>query len=294
MMSLDAESLHPPAGIEAVCRHDRGYPHALAGPAAPRMLFHSGTRGLLADLTTGPVVSIMGARRCSTYGSEVARSLARGLTAAGVTVASTRAGALAKAAHAGAREARGASIAVTGAGLPGGTDTAMCTVTELPPGCSGRRWGPIAAERVLAVLCTVLVVVESPQAAGELAAAELARAHARTVAAVPGRITSPLSAGPHALLRSGAKLVAGSEDLLELLHRAPHSDLAAPPRTRSAGLEPRLRAVFERVACGCETADELCRDAGDPGEMLLALSELELLGLLIRGDGGRYLARGPG
>jgi DNA processing protein len=306
MAALDEESLRPPAGIVAVCRHDRGYPRALADPAAPGLLFHSCAAGRLAELTAGPVVSILGARRCSAYGSEIARALGRGLAAAGVTVASALTGALATAAHAGAREARGTSVAVAGAGLrsstsargpvEGGADPRaawMCTVTELPCGCSGRRWGAIAAERLLAGLCTVLVVVEASDAPRELGAAELARARGRVVAAVPGRVTSPLSAGPHALLRRGATLIGGAEDVLELLHGSSSACLTSQSRAHGEGLEPRLRGVLERVACGCETVEELCRGAGDPGEVLLALSELELMGLLLRADGGRYLPRAP-
>jgi DNA processing protein len=169
----------------------------------------------------------------------------------------------------------------------------VCAVSELPSGCSGRRWGAIAAERVLVELCAVLVLVEASDAPGDLGGAAMARAGGRIVAAVPGRVTSPLSAGPHSLLRAGAELVCGAGDVLELLHRVPRADLPAAPGARGSGLEARLRSVLERVAGGCETADELCRGARDPGEVLLALSELELMGLLLRGDGGRYLPRAP-
>jgi DNA processing protein len=304
MRSLDEAWLRAPAGIAALCRHDRGYPRALAGPTAPRMLFHSGARGRLAELGAGPVVSILGGRRASDYGSEVARGLARGLAAAGVTVASTPGGAIAGAVHAGAGEVGGASIAAAGAGLSaegavhgmqGSARDArgVCAVSELPSGCSGRRWGTIAAERVLVELCAVFVVVEASHAPIELTGAALARARGRVVAAVPGRVTSPLSAGPHALLRAGAELVCCAGDVLELLGRAPRADPRVSPGAQRPGLEPRLLGVLESVAGGCETADELCRSAGDPGEVLLALSELELMGLLLRGDGGRYLPRVP-
>jgi DNA processing protein len=117
----------------------------------------------------------------------------------------------------------------------------------------------------------------------------MARELGRTVAAIPGRVTSPASRGTHALLIGGAHLVRGPQDVLDLLYAT-----GAPRLARaSAGqgqLEPALRLMLEQVGAGMDTPDKLT-GWGDAGEVLLRLSELELMGLLTRGDGGRYLPR---
>ena len=303
LASLDASALRPPDGIAAICRHHAGYPQALRAAAAPRMLFHTGPQGRLAELCMGPVVAILGGRRASDYGSELARGLGRGLSASGVTVASTLRGAIAAGARSGAAEVSATSIACAAAGLGGQSaaasarrgprvSTDACTVSELPSGCSGRRWGLIAGERVLVELCSVLVVVEAEDAPRELACALLARGRSRCVVATPGRVSSPLSSGPHVLVRAGAELVRGAADVLELLDRAPGPRIAGAHEPGS-GLRPLLRETLERIRNGCETPEELCRGAHDPGAVLLALSELELMGLLFRGGTGRYLPRSP-
>ncbi len=308
-------------GVEAICRHRRGYPSALDGPAAPHMLEVAGGAERLATLASAPVVAVLGSRAPSDYGIAIARSLARGLTASGVTVAASLADGIAVAAHAGALDADAGSVAVMGGGLgvacPARRHSLYervrrrgCAVSELPWDCAGRRWGQLASERILVELARVAVVVEADETQEDLFAAQLARVLARTVAAIPGRVTSPRSRGSHALLMSGAELVRGPSDVLELLYRldaAPAPGGSRPVRGGSVpahggstspadavggrlrGLAPRLRATLERVGGGCDTPEKLTRTGADACEVLLALSELELMGLLVRGDGGRYV-----
>jgi DNA processing protein len=288
-------------GVEAVCRHDRRYPRALHGDAAPRMLYVAGGVERLGELTAGPVVAIVGSRRATDYGMEMAKSLARGLAASGVTVASGLADGIAVAAQAGALEAGGATTAV----MSGGLDVACparrrslyerlrqggCALAEVPCGWPSRRSGTAASERIIAGLAGLTVVVEADETPRELAGARMARALGRTVAAVPGRVTSPVSCGTHVLLLDGAHLVRGPSDVLELLYDmgTPRVAVARPAHTE---LEPRLRSSLERVGAGQDTPEKLAREGADAGEVLLALSELELMGLLARGDGGRYVPR---
>ena len=188
--------------LQSICRHRRGYPRALDGPAAPPMLHVAGGAARLAKLTAAPVVTILGSRAASDYGMQMARSLARGLAASGVTVAASLTDGIAVAAHAGALDAGGGSVAVMGGGLDASCAARRrtlyervtrdgCAVSELPHDCAGRRWGLLASERILAELPRVTVVVEADASPGELAAARNAQALGRTVAAVPGRVTSP-------------------------------------------------------------------------------------------------------
>lgn len=314
-------------GVEALCRHDRRYPRALlTAPGAPRMLNVLGGSERLSELCAAPTVAILGSGRPSDYGREMARSLARALTASGVSVVAPWQDGVALAAHEGAfdaRDAAGASVAVRGedsetggacgcgpvAVLSDGLALAKparhrallsrlvrvgCAVSELPCDCGGRRWGQLASERTVVGLSAVAVVVEAEQTVGDLFAAGMAGALGRTVAAIPGRVTSPLSRGTNALLSDGARLVRDAEDVLELLYATDGSRSAASaatPEGHVAGvpLNAKLRGLLERVGAGHETPDSLMRDGISLGEALAGLSELELLGLLCRGDGGRYV-----
>jgi DNA processing protein len=309
---FDPDALRGASRLQSTCRHRRSYPRALAGRAAPHMLSVLGGAERLARLTQAPVVAILGSSAPSDYGRETARSLARGLSASGVTVTAGLGDGIAAAAHAGALEASGASVAVLAGGLERPCPPrrrglyariahAGCAVSELPADCSGRRWGQRASERIVVELAQLSVTVEAKQTPTDLAAAELARALGRPVAAIPGRVTSPLSRGTLALLIDGASLVRGAQDVLELLsglgggnagvHR---SQLPGGEDTRlRASLPPAMKTVLERVGAGYDSPDKLALAGVDSAKALLALSELELAGLLVRGDSGRYLPAGP-
>jgi DNA processing protein len=301
----------PLQDAESVCRHALEYPVLLDGVAAPRMLEVSGSARRLGELTARPVVAIIGSVRASDYGMEMARTLARGLAASGVTVAAGFGDGIAVAAHAGVLDAPvGASIAVLGGGLSVSCPARRralyrrvtrsgCVVSELPSLVSGRRWGGIAAERIVVGLASLTVLVEGEQTDGALFGARIAQTLARPLAAIPGRVTSPLSRGPHHLLRKGACLVRGPEDVLELLHplgASEQSPSTAPDSATSdqaLALPSELREILERVGSGCDTPDKLTRAGVETSDALLGLSELEVSGLLARGDGGRYVLRHP-
>jgi len=303
----------------AVCRHARGYPRALMAPAAPHMLTVLGGVGRLACLTAAPAVAIIGSSAPSDYGRETARGLARGLAASGVTVVAGLADGVAAAALAGVLDARdgAGAVAVLGDGLGVACSPRLrplyervtrdgCAISELPRACAGRRWGRLASARTVVGLGLLSVVVEARETPEELAAATVAKALGHVVAAIPGRVSSPLSRGAHALLMDGASLVRGPRDVLELIYArgghtralAPQADAAQPAIADRAGdehardrMRPALRAVLEHVGAGYDTPDKLTRAGVDAREVLPALSELELEGLLARGDGGRYLPR---
>lgn len=225
---FDVKDVRRTEGVDAVCRHDPSYPATLKDQGAPRMLNVSGGVERLRALTAAPTAAIIGSSRATDHGMETAKSLGRGLAASGVTVTSGLSDGIAVAALAGALEVHGRTVTV----MPGGLDVACpakrrslyqrtrragCGVAELPCGCQPRRWTHAAAERILARLAELTVVVEAQDDPRELAGARIAQALGRTVAAVPGRVTSPASSGTHALLMGGARLVRGPADALELL-----------------------------------------------------------------------------
>jgi DNA processing protein len=312
---FNPDHLHCSPGVQTICRHCHGYPRglALAREQAPRVLHVvGGAARRLQALSVAPTVAIVGSRRATDYGMEMARDLARGLAASGVTVAGSLSDGIAVAAQEGALEAGGETLAV----LDGGLDVACparrralherllatgCVVAELPCGCNPRSWCQPARERTVVGLAQLTVVVEADECPGELQGARIARALGRTVAAVPGRVTSPVSRGTHALLLDGAALVRGPGDVLELLYegdpprnprRAPHgARRSACPVPGTAALAPRLQAMLEQVGAGKDTPAKLSAASADAGEALLALTELELMGLLTRGDSGRYVPR---
>jgi len=301
--------------VQTICRHRSGYPRLLGAASAPHMLNVVGRADRLRVLTGGHVVALVGSRRASDYGIEMARSIARGLGASAVTVSSGLVGEIALAAHEGAIEGRGATVAVSGDGLgscPAGRRSLLrrvtrdgCAVSELACECRGRRWGQLASERTIVGLAALTIVVEARETAEDLAPARIARALGRQVAAIPGRVTSPLSCGTNVLLMEGAKLVRGAADVLELLCLdAPQPQAQglaqAPPQTlkqtwseQDHAPEPRLQRILERVGMGADTPQKLAKAGVDTAEAMLALSELELMGLLGRGHGGRYVPLQP-
>lgn len=299
------------AGLDAVCRCSSAYPPGLHElPDPPAVLHLRGARRLLA----GHGVAVVGARRASSYGLELARALGRGLAAAGVPVVSGMAMGIDSAAHAGALEAAGPTVAVlaTGAdrpyparsrGLHARIGVDGCLVSELPPGFEPRRWAFPARNRLIAALSAGTVVVEGGERSGSLITADFAADLGRFVAAVPGPVTSSLAAGPHALLKAGAELVRGAADVLDLLADVPRADALplivgrgdrpkpAPPAVVpiAADLGPRLRALLGRIERGGDSLATLTTDPAQALALSRDLGELELRGLIRRVDGGRYI-----
>ncbi len=276
-------------GIRRIRRRDAGYPSLLAAiHDPPPALFLRG--GMDVVVLESPAVAVVGARSCSSYGRSVARSLGRELAAAGLVVVSGMARGVDGEAHRGALEADGVTVAVLGCGIDRDYPAAhaelarrICArglvVSEYEPGVEPAPWRFPARNRIIAGLCAATVVVEARERSGALITADFALEEGREVLAVPGEITSALSAGTNALLRIGATPVTGSADVLELYGLA----VAEPGPTALSG---PAAAVLERLRDGPRTGDELVRAAGlAPGEASAALMELELAAAVTLEDG---------
>lgn len=285
------------AGLGLVCRCHPSYPpRLLQMPSAPAVLYVAGElHRFLAAVAEEPV-AIVGARRATTYGLETARSLARGLAAAGLTVVSGMALGVDSAAHEGALSGGGLTIAV----LPGSAESpyprtrrrlyrqimkAGAAISELPPGTAPRRWTFIARNRVIAALSAATIVVEAAAESGALTTAAFARGLDRSVGAVPGRITTLQAAGTNALLADGAHMVRGAQDVLDTLYGIGARTAAFDHRPELGG---EARQVLSAVAGGCDTADALAAANVAPGQALSALAWLELSGYIRREPGGRF------
>jgi DNA processing protein len=235
------------------------------------------------DLLAQSAVAIVGARACSPYGAQVARMLGRDLAAAGLVVVSGLARGVDGEAHRGALESDGHTVAVLGCGIDRDYPAAHASlaraiaersllVSEYEPGVEPAPWRFPARNRVVAGLCAATIVVEARERSGALITADFALEEGREVFAVPGEITSALSAGTNALLRLGATPLTGTDDVLELFGL----------EARTARV-PATHPVLELLPA---TADELVRATGQsPAEVAATLAELEVSGLAAEGDG---------
>lgn len=289
------------AGLTADCRCSAAYPPPLRDvPDPPAVLHCAGDPERRDALLGASPVAVVGARRASAYGLEVARSLGRGLSAAGVTVVSGLALGVDSAAHAGALEAGGRTVAVLGAGADRPDPPSRrglyarirehgAVLSEYAPGARAWRWTFPARNRLIAALAEVVVVVEAGERSGSLITMGFAQDLGRDVGAVPGRVTAPLAAGPNGLLAQGAHVVRGAEDVLDLLFGAGER----PAADRDAGLDPDARRVLAAVGDGHDTLAALARAGIAPDTAIGAIAALELAGRLTRGVGGRLLPCAP-
>jgi DNA processing protein len=272
-----------------VGRGREGYPSLLAELHDPPSRLY--LRGGSAELLRRPAVAIVGARSCSPYGAQVARELARDLAAAGVVVVSGLARGIDGEAHRGALAAGGVTVAVLGCGIDrdyprSHTELARriaedgLIVSEYPPGVEPAPWRFPARNRIVAGLSLATVVVEARERSGALITADFALELGRDVFAVPGEITSALSAGANDLLRQGAAPLLSPDDVLGAI------GLQRAPPAAVASLSPAAETVRATLRDGARAADELARAVGlESAELATALVELELAGLATSADG---------
>jgi DNA processing protein len=276
-------------GYRWVARSDAAFPSLLAA-------IHDPPPGLFLRGDADPeqlgrtAVAIVGARAASGYGASVARSLGRELAAAGLVVVSGLARGVDGEAHRGALDAGGVTVAVLGCGIDRDYPAAHAElsrritaggliVSEYAPGVPPAPWRFPARNRIVAGLCVATIVVEARERSGALITADLALEEGRDVFAVPGEITSSLSAGPNALLRIGAIPLTGPGDVLE------HLGLDAASRPPEA-LGRAALSVAETLRAGCTSVDEVAARSGlDAGAVAAALAELELAGLVEEHEG---------
>jgi DNA processing protein len=280
----------------ACCRHGDLYPQGLRdAPDAPWALIGRGDPGRLDGLEPLGVVTIVGARRATSYGREVARELGRELAAAGMVVVSGLAFGIDACVHRGALDA-GRTIAVLGCGADTAYPAAhrslwrqICekgvVVSEFPPGAAPWRWSFPARNRIMAALAGMTVVVEAATRSGSLITADLAADLGRDLGAVPGPITSRASAGPNDLLAGGACVVRDAQDVLDAMlgPGARRIERSGPT------LEEHLAKVLAAVEAGEGSCDGVAAALGLSGpDAAAALARLELLGYVACSTLGIY------
>jgi DNA processing protein len=241
-------------------------------------------------------VAIVGARAASAYGRAVARQLAGELAAAGLVVVSGLARGIDAAAHAGALDAGGATVAVLACGpeqvyppehraLAERIVAAGALVSELPPGTPPRAPHFPLRNRLISGLAEALVVVEARLRSGSLHTVRHALDQGIDVLAVPGPVDAPTSAGPNRLLRDGAAPALDASDVLAALAGPARAQPAAAPEAPLGDEPARVLAALREEP---STRDALARRLGLAPEALAApLLELELGGKVVEDRDGR-------
>jgi DNA processing protein len=280
------------SGARLVTPADPGYDERLNDLRdPPACLFVSGPA-----LRDGPErVAIVGARRCSHLGRDVARDLGRALVASGLSVVSGAAQGIDAAAHRGALDAGGRTVAVLGSGIdvryPASSRGLLeeiaehgTIVSEYPPGMpAGPQHFP-ARNRIVVALARALVVVEGAAKSGSRISVDHALELGREVFAVPGPVTSPLAETPLEMIRDGATMIRGAADLLEDL------GVGELPAVPPPDLDEDERRVFA-VLTDRSLPDDVARQASmSIPAAVTTLTRLEVRGLVVN-VGGRYELR---
>jgi DNA processing protein len=288
------------SGVRVLTSADAGYPQQLLQLRdAPTVLFALGDTRTLSSRQ----VAIVGARKATVTGRELAQKFARCFVEAGVTVTSGLAMGIDAASHEGALRGGGATIAVCATGLDRvyptqhrGLAERICgsgaLVSEFPPRTAPRRENFPRRNRIISGLAEGAVVVEAALRSGSLSTAQQTWQLCRTVFAIPGNPASEVSRGCHQLIRQGATVV---EEPLEVLRSlkiplpneevAVHRGYPRGPKVMDKGYEMLLDAV----GFGPATLDVLVLRTGLPGESIASmLLALELEGRVAPYPGGRF------
>jgi DNA processing protein len=304
--ALDVGALAARAAALGVGVHLHGRPSGLAlladDPEPPPVLCSTGA---VEELAAWPRVAIVGTRRATRYGVDVAAWLGSELAAAGVVVVSGLAAGIDGASHRGALGAgSGAAppVAVVGSGhdrpyprhhrrLWDDVAAAGVVLGEVPPGVGPAPWRFPARNRIIAALAQVVVVVESGERGGSLSTVEEAAARDRAVMAVPGPVGTPTSAGTNALLADGAGVVRDPQDVLVALglggtaRRRGAPGMATASSVTAAPADRLGAAVLDALVGGPRPLSALAEVLGEPlGDLALAVTRLV--------DAGRVQQRG--
>lgn len=267
--------------VETIPFSSPDYPERLRElTSPPRTLWSLGDPGTLRD----PVVAIVGTRRATSYGLRITRALAAGLARAGACVVSGMALGIDGAAHRGALEVGGRTVAVLGTGVdvpyPKAHQAIYCEIvekglvlSEMTPGAGSHRGSFPNRNRIIAALARLVIIVEAPFGSGALHTANHALELHRDIGIVLGPIDSPQSAGSNLLLRDGAQPITSIDDAIALAGLTPQKK--AGPRID----DPTEMRVWSALDSCAPSLDDLCARAALPvAECLAALTGLELRG----------------
>ncbi|MGH7685462.1 MAG: DNA-processing protein DprA [Candidatus Dormibacteria bacterium] len=283
----------------SVPRHGPGWPerfeHLLQPPERAWL------RGRVAPAQ--PAVAVVGSRRATAAGLDIARCIGLDLGGAGIQLVSGMARGIDAAAHWGALEAGGSTVAVLGCGidvcypaqhgrLRFAISESGCLITEEPPGTPPLQHHFPKRNRLIAALALAVVVVEATPKSGALSTARWEADLGREVLAVPGSIRSPQSEGTNLLIRDGARPYLGLGDLIdalpELAGRVERGAPSSGPGDPVRRLTPELEEILTRMGTTPVLPDEIGAALRLPAAVLASrLGSLELTGAILSLPGGR-------
>ena len=294
-----------------VLREDAQYPPLLRQIAhPPHLLYVYGET----DLTDRFPVAVVGTRRASAYGLTHTREIAAELAQTGVCVVSGLALGIDAAAHTGALDGGGRTVAVLGSALdkpyPQENKPLMrrilesggSVVSEYAPGTPPGRYSFLQRNRIIAGMCLGTLVTEGPRRSGALNTATRTLENGREVFALPGNVDSPGAQLPNMLISEGARLVTGAADILSALVIEPKdapkaaqaavAPMEAPAEKKPhipGGLDETQRAICAALLAGEADFDALCAVSGlESDELGALLIEMEMDGLVTPLAGTRY------
>lgn len=279
--------------IRFITFDDDEYPENLRHISAPPLVLY-----LKGSMVPGDKLSIaiVGARKATAYGKMVAFSLARDLARHGVTVVSGLARGIDTSAHKGAIEGEGRTISVLGCGidivyppenrlLKKKIEAQGATITEYPPGTPPLKHHFPMRNRIIAGMTLGTIVVEAGLKSGALITADSAMRSGREVFAVPGAVTSELSRGPHSLIKDGARLVEGIDDIVAELRLEP-----VRQKEKKIPLSAEEEKIMQCVTTGAKPVSQIVEELEMGPEIVMAqLSLMELKGLIRKGPGNSYV-----
>lgn len=293
------------SGIRFLAQTDESFPPILRETYDPPIgLYWKGQYNV-----DRPCVAIVGTRRGTLYGLGVAKRFASELARLGFCIVSGMARGTDTAAHEGALDVGGKTVAVLGCGLdivypPENLELYKriaaegAVASEFPFGRRADRQTFPMRNRVVAGMCEAVIVVESDVAGGSMITARFAGEQGRQIMAVPGRIDQASSAGCHQLIRDGATMVTSVDDILEELRYARPTqaeaelplEAAAPQTANLSDLEEAVLACFKGGEL-CQP-DEICQQTDrSAGEVSGCLMGLEIKRLIVKRADGRFEAR---
>lgn len=307
---LDADDvikLADDIGAAILIQRESGYPDTLLDlPDPPCLLYALGNR----QLTGRRCVGIVGTRHSSTSGDRIAYQMAASLVRAGVVVVSGMAFGIDAAAHRGALDAGGGTIAVLGGGvdvpyppahaaLHGRIAKEGLVLSEAPMGSRPTKGAFPKRNRIIAALSETLIVVEAGHRSGALITSRLALELGRNVGAVPGPIDSPRHVGSNRLLYEGASFISNVADVLSLagVESSDHEPVldAGVPTPAQTPDDPAQAIILEAIRAGASDLEDLARSTKmAPRDFASALSTLEVAGRLVVTPTGAVALASPG
>ena len=288
------------AGLQIVAYYDHAYPENLKEIYDPPMLLY--VKGTL-EPRDKHAIAIVGSRRATNYGQATASRLARELVANGFTVVSGLALGIDTAAHLGALQGEGRTIAVLGSGFacfypPENKELADqiaangAVMTEFPMQYRPSKISFPMRNRVISGLALGTIIAEAPANSGALITATHALNQNRQVFAVPGRADGPTFKGNHRLIKEGAKLVENAEDVLaEFDYLFPRGTVPAAPEVSAPQLDGAEDVVYKALGPDERHIDDVIRSCElPPGDVSVALLSLEMK-RLVRQLPGKYFIK---